>query len=116
MMRKKIIEIFQQVGFQIEIVTGLKSANFLDITLNLNTATYQPYKKPNDTLLYVHTSSNHPQQILQQLPKAIAERLSKNSSSEAIFEKAKSEYEEALKKSGYKNCSLEYKKTTREPR
>ena len=28
-MRKKIIEIFQQVGFQIEIVTGLKSANFL---------------------------------------------------------------------------------------
>ena len=91
MMRKKMIKVFQQVGFQIEIVTGLKSVNFLDITLNMNTATYQPYKKPNDTLLYVH---------------AIAERLSKNSSTEAIFEKAKNEYEETLKKSGYKNCRL----------
>ena len=80
-----------------EIVTGLKSANFLNLTLNLNTATYKPYKKPNDTLLYVHTSSNYPQQILQQLPKAIYS-FSKNSSTEVIFKKATKEYKEALKK------------------
>ena len=96
-------------------MSQVSSQLILDITLNLITAIYRPYKKPNDTLLYVHTSSNHSQKILQ-LPKAIAERLSKNSFTEVIFEKAKNKYEEVLKKSGYKNCGFEYKKTTREPK
>lgn len=109
-MRKDIIKLFKSIGFQIEIVTGLYSVDFLDVTFNLKHGTYQPYKKPNDTMQYIHTSSNHPQQILKQLPIAIADRLSKNSSNEAIFEKAKVDYEDSLKKSGYKNINLTFTK------
>ena len=108
--RKEIVKMFKDIGFQIEIQTNLKIVNFLDITLDLNTNTYRPYKKPNDTLLYIHTSSNHPKQIINQLPETINKRLSKNSSNATVFEKSKTEYEEALQKSGYKNVTLTYQK------
>ena len=81
------------------------------MTLDLNTGTHCPYKKPNDTLLYVHTSSNHPQQILKQLPKSINDRLSRNSSNKTIFEKSKLKYEEALRKSGYEKPILSFQPT-----
>ena len=108
--RKKVIKIFKDVGFKIEIKTNLKIVDFLDVTLNLSNGTYSPYKKPNDQLLYVHTSSNHPPQIINMLPKSINERLSKNSSNPEIFDKAKIDYEKALKDSGYKSVNLTFKK------
>ena len=81
------------------------------MTLNLsNEGSYSPYKKPNDQLLYVHTSSNHPPQIINMLPKSINERISKNSSNPEIFDKAKIDYEKALKDSGYKSVNLTFKK------
>ena len=43
-------------------------------------------------------SSNHPLQIIKQLPNSISEGLSKNSSDQEIFKTAKVEYEDALKK------------------
>lgn len=110
--RKDIIKTFKSFDLQIEIVTGLPSVDFLDVTLNLKNNTFQPYKKPNDSLLYVHTASNHPQQILKQLPLAIAERLSKNSSNRTVFEESRNTYEEALKKSGYTNIKLKYSPST----
>lgn len=108
--RKDIIKTFKEIGFQIEITTNLHSVDFLDITFDLNTRTYRPYKKPNDTLLYVNTSSNHPTQILKQLPISISQRLSKNSSSREIFEESMPKYVEALKKSGYKQPTLTFNK------
>jgi len=63
-MRKDIIELFKSNGFHIEVITGLISVDFLDINLNLRNNTYLPYKKPNDSMLYVHTSSNHPRRSL----------------------------------------------------
>ena len=108
--RKKVIKIFQDFGFKFEIKTNLKIVDFLDVTLNLSNGTYSPYNKPNDQLLYVHTSSNHPPQIINMLPKSINERLSKNSSNPEIFGKAKIDYEKALKDSGYKSVNLTFKK------
>ena len=99
--RKNIINIFKELGFKIEIQTKLKEVNFLDITLNLNNGTYQPYKKPNDKLLYINTLSNHPQQVIKQLPQAINDRLSNNSTNKQIFDNAKPEYQEALEHSGF---------------
>lgn len=101
--RKKIIKIFKEIGFDIEIETNLKEVNFLDITFNLSNGTYKPYKKPNDKLMYINTSSNHPPQVIKQLPTSISKRLSENSSNENIFNEAKGEYEKALKESGYSN-------------
>ena len=58
-------------------------------------------------MLYIHSLSNHPPQIIKQLPNSISERLSKNSNQE-IFITAKVEYEDALKKSG---CNVDLKYT-----
>ena len=100
-LRKRIIKKFQSIGFKIEIVTNLQEVDFLDVTFNLTNNTYRPYKKPNDNLTYINTSSNHPPNIIKQLTKTISERLSRNSSSIEIFNSSKLEYEDALKKSGY---------------
>ena len=88
---------FKEVGFKIEIRTHLRIVNFLDVTFNLTNDTYRPYKKPNDSLLHINTFSNHPPQVIKQLPTSINERLSKNKSSKKIFNAAKYEYETALK-------------------
>ena len=57
--RKNLIKIFKDVGFSIDIETNSKVVDFLDITFNLSNDIYNPYKKPNDTLLYINKSSNH---------------------------------------------------------
>ena len=44
--------------------------DFLDITLDLRTAIYKPYKKPKSDLTYIHKQSNHPPTIIKNLPKA----------------------------------------------
>ena len=105
--RKAIIKIFKDIGFSIDIQTNLKEVAFLDVTLKLQNGTYHPYKKPNKKLLYIHSSSNHPPQIIKQLPNSISGKLSKNSSNQEIFNTAEVEYEDALKKSGY-NIDLKY--------
>ena len=58
---------FKEVGFQLKIKTNLKKVEFLDVTFNLITGLYTPYKKPNDNLLYINTSSDHTSQIIKQL-------------------------------------------------
>ena len=78
------------------------------VTFNLLDGTCKPYKKPNDRLIYVNTSSNHPPQIIKQLPTSISNRLSNNSSNKQVFDMSKGEYEKALRESGYKNVSLIY--------
>ena len=98
---------FKDTGFSIDIQTNIKEVDFLDVMLNLQNDTYRPYKKANDKLLYIHSSLNHPPQIIKQLPNSISERLPKNSSNQEVFNKAKVEYEDALKKSGY-NRDLKY--------
>ena len=107
-LRKDIIKCFKTVGFKIDITTNLSEVNFLDVTFNLLNGTYRPYRKPNDQILYINTLSNHPPQVIKQLPSSIEDRLSQNSSDNKIFDSVKKEYEEALQKSGYKT-KLEYK-------
>ena len=100
---------FKEFGLKIGIETNLKIVNVLDITFNLRNRTYRPYRKPNDNLLYIYTSSKHPPQIIKHLPDSIEERLSNNSSNEQIFNSVKPEYEKASKDSGYKNMNLKYR-------
>ena len=104
--RKEIIKIFKNIGFQIDININLKIVDFLDVTFNLDEN--KPYEKPNDTLLYINTESNHPPEIIKQIPISINNRLNQNSSNEQIFNSSKREYEEALKKSGYKDFELKF--------
>ena len=106
--RKDIIEIFKNAGLKIEIKTNLHIVDFLDVTSNLLDGTYKPYKKPNDQLIYVNTSLNHPSQIMKQLPISISNRLSNYSSNKQVFDMSKGEYEKALRESGYKIVGLIY--------
>lgn len=99
--RKRIIGIFKEHGLRITIEINLPTVNFLDTTLDLRTGKYHPYRKPNDRPLYVHRLSNHPPQILKNLPNAIGKRLSEISSDEDIFSEAATPYEEALRESGF---------------
>ena len=59
---------------------------------------------------YVFNKSNHPPNIIKNIPESINRRLSNISSNETIFKKAIPPYQDALKKSGY-NYKLEYKPT-----
>ena len=93
---------------KIKIETNLKIVNFLDMTFNLINGSYNPYKKPKDTLLYINKNSNHPPQIIKKLPKTINDRLCRNSSNAEIFHASKIEYETALRNSGYGNLDFKY--------
>jgi hypothetical protein len=108
---KSIRSTFADIGFGITIQTGAISTDFLDITLNLNEDTYRPFKKPNANLRYVHHQSNHPPHVKKALPTMINKRLSLLSKDEDVFNMAKMDYEEALKKSGYKEHTLSFSPT-----
>ena len=59
-MRKKITEIFTKHGLSITSEANLKTVDFLDVVFDLETETYRPFIKPNNTPLYVNKQSNHP--------------------------------------------------------
>ena len=107
--RKQIIKIFKDCGLNITIKTNLTSVDFLDICLNLRDNTYRSYRKPNSEPIYMNKSSNHPNNIIKDLPKAIGKRLLDTSCNHEVFEAALPIYEEALTESGF-NEKLNYPK------
>ena len=46
--RKKFQQIFDEVDLKITVQANLKIVNFLDITLNLTTEKFCPYRKPDN--------------------------------------------------------------------
>ena len=108
---KYLFKLFKQNGFKITIESGLFQTDFLDVSFNISNSSYQPYNKPNSPILYVNYNSNHPRQILKQLPETINRRLIKLSNNEESFNNVKNEYQKALNSANYKN-TLKYDKTT----
>ena len=70
-LRQKIIQIFAEQGLAITIEINQTIVNFLDVTLYLETGLFKPYRKPGDKPLYVSAQSNHPPQILKNIPLGI---------------------------------------------
>ena len=99
--RKDLIKLFAEMGLKITIQTNLKVADFLDVTLNLSTRSFYPFRKPNDRPIYIHKLSNHPPNIIKNLPASISRRLTDISSDKASFANAKPLYDNALKASGF---------------
>ena len=99
--RKDMVSHFKKLGLRLTIDTNLKTTNFLDLTLDLRTGKYSPYRKPNDDPLYINRLSNHPPTILKQLPSAISRRLTDISYDEEVFSRAAPLYNDALRRSGY---------------
>ena len=99
-------KIFKHNNLQITIEANLKKVvNFPDITLDLRTSIYQPYKKTNSNLTY--KQSNHLPSIHKNLPKSINKSLSTNSQNAQVFNEACPPHKEAIKKNGY-NTNLQF--------
>ena len=56
--------------------TDLFITEYLDVTFNLKTGKYRPYRKQNNTLQYIHKQSNHPPSINKQILSMISRWLS----------------------------------------
>ena len=85
--KKQIVKRFKECGLSITIQYNLKSVDFLDVTFDLYNNLYKPYRKPNNKPIYIIKQSNHPPNVLKQLPKSIAKRISDTSSSKDTFDK-----------------------------
>ena len=105
--KKDITKFFTNLGLKITIKTNLRIVDFLDVTLSLSNGTYSPFRKPNDHPLYINTKSNHPPTITKLLPAAISRRVSEISCNKEVFEKAKPDYQQALRASGYVPAQLD---------
>ena len=101
--QQKLREIFRENGLRItfENPHNTKKVNFLDVTLDLCSESFMPYRKPNDKPLYVHVLSNHPPNVIKQIPQGINKRLARISSTDTDFKKASPLYQKALQDSGY---------------
>ena len=62
--------------------TNLKAVSFLDVTLNLRTGKYQPFNKPDSNPLCINILSNHPTNIIKNLPGNISKRINTLSADE----------------------------------
>ena len=83
--------------FKISIRTSSQICN------NDNINRYQPFRKPSNDPKYIDINSNHPPQILKQLPNSISKRLSENSSSkdDLINPKRYTKNQYTINKSGF---------------
>ena len=59
-LHRDIRALFASHDLRITLEDPAKQVNFLDVTLDLASGTFWPYRKPNDTPLYVNTMSSHP--------------------------------------------------------
>ena len=95
-LKKDFQQVFNDNGLKIVIESNLKVVDYLDVTLDLNNGTHKPYRKPNDETLYIDAKSNHPPNIIKQLPISVEDRLRCLSSSKRIFNEAAQHYQGAL--------------------
>ena len=79
--------LFKEEGLSITIETNLIETDFLDVTFNLATKKYFPFRKANNTPLFINVFSNHPPTIIKQLPKMINKRISDLSCNKEEFDK-----------------------------
>ena len=76
--KKQLQKVFKSNGLD----ENMKIVNYLDVTSNLNDGTYRYYQKPSNIIQYIHVESNHPPNIIKQIPKTIEKHLSQLSSNE----------------------------------
>ena len=113
--RKDLVRLFKNNNFDITASTNLCTVDFLDVTFDLKESKFYPFRKENNTILYVNAESNHPPAVLKQIPGMVEKRISKLSCNEEEFRKAKPNYQEAIKRSGYDH-ELEYAAETKKRR
>ena len=100
--KKQIAKVFKECGLYITIKCNSKSVDFLDDKFDLVNEIYKPYCKPNNKPLYINKHSNHPPDILKQLPKSIEKRISETSLNIDVFNRSMKIYNDALYERNFK--------------
>ena len=99
--KKKLFEICKSNGLSITVECNVIVTDLLDVIFDIKSATYCPYRKPNNELLYINKHSNHPPSIINQIPSMINNQISENFCNKNHFHKAAPDYNIALKNSGF---------------
>ena len=99
--RKNIIKIFKECGLSITCEVNRKIVDFLDVRFNLNDETYEPYRKPNNEPVSINKQSNHPPNIIADIPKAIFKHLASISCNKNVFDRNVDIRQTALKNSDF---------------
>ena len=89
---KKLRKLFETEGLNITCEAGKHGTDYLDLYFDLKFDKYRQWRKPTSKPLYVHKDSNHPPQVLKEIPYMIEKMISSNSSTKAEFDKVKVEY------------------------
>ena len=79
----------------------------MDVTFDLKSATYYPYRKPSNELIYTNKHSNHTPSIINQIPSMVSHQISDNSCNKNHFDKTAPDYNIAPKNSGF-NVGIAY--------
>ena len=74
--KKKLCKILKNHGLSITVECHLRITDFLDVTFDLRTGKYYPYRKVNSELSYIQKQSNHPPSITKQISAMISKRIS----------------------------------------
>ena len=98
---QQIKRVYEDNGLKVTAEVNKKVVDFLDVTFDLNTGRYKPFMKANTTLLYINKLSNHPKNILKNIPLEVNRRLVRLSSTKEDFLMAVPPYQAALDKAGY---------------
>ena len=94
--KKRLQKVFQNNGLVVIIERNKKIVKYLDVTFNFNNGPYRPYQKPNNIIQYIHVESNHPPNIIKQIPKTTQKCLSQVSPNDEIFKESAPFYEDKL--------------------
>ena len=54
---KELHRLFMNHGLKITIASTGPSANYLEVTMDLSDGSYRPYRKPNDTPVYINAAA-----------------------------------------------------------
>ena len=74
--KNKVCNIFKENRLKITVEYKLAVTDFLDVTFDLRSGTYYPYRKENNEIFYIHKQSNHPPSIIKQIPSMISKQVS----------------------------------------
>ena len=96
--KKRLLK-YLKVGLSIAVTTNVTSANYLDVNFDFTTDIYKPYRKPKDEPVYINKYSNHPTNVVQQIPLSVSSRISNISSNQSIFNSSIPMYKTPLTKS-----------------
>ena len=71
--------------------------DFLDVSFDLQSQSYKPFRKPGNTPIYINVRSDHPICIKKEIPKMVSDRISSTSYGSKEFDEAAQVYNTATK-------------------